>query len=495
MKTDDASPFTLVISNARVVMLWKVVEYTGLALFIIIVPRLMGPKLYGSFAVLFSLIGLLSMASGLGMQNTFGRFVPEYEALGDRSKTRALFTQIFCIRALFAGFLGLLAFLFFLPRLLPEATSLTLAVGTGGFLFGVLALTCYQLFFGLNLLGRWLIKDALIIPILIILLIALSERLNLERAAFALLVTQLGILLFGLFLARSFFTFDRSILNFSFIFSHLRFSLLFFAANLSLMVVFRGGEVIVKLFSGQSTEVAFFNIANSVAIACYGLIGQFIVMIRPSLTTLHVSKEEEKKVYLMGYTLKYLTIASFLLIFTVHILGVWGIERILGEQYLPVVNNLKVIIFGLIPVAIIRTGGSLAMLHKHAHKFIPVTVGALVIFILTAVFLVPRSGSHGASIAMVLALGSAAAITFYQFSLVKVLEVALFWRQIFVGIIPLGVIAWPTTLSVPIDLAAVVLYISLLFLGKVLDTNDIQKISKVVGFKNVFTTDSNNKIS
>ena len=79
-------------------MFWKSVEYVGLAAFILIVPRLMGPELYGRFALLFSLIGLLMLVIGLGALSIFGRFIPQYEAQGEKSKIQALFVELFFVR-------------------------------------------------------------------------------------------------------------------------------------------------------------------------------------------------------------------------------------------------------------------------------------------------------------------------------------------------------------------------------------------------------------
>ena len=476
MQTDATSLPTLAIGKTRILLIWKLVEYAGLALFIVIVPSVMGPDLYGRVAVLLSFIILLTMVTGLGGLPMFGRFIPQYEAQGEKSKTQALFVQLFWARALVAGLLSIV-FLFLFPLILPEASPRTVLAGAGAFLFGALSVTCYQLFYGMNALGRWLSQEALTKLLFLILLISLGGMQSLEGAAFALLGTQLGFLLLGLFWTRSYFTLSSSAFNFSFLFSHLGFGLSFFAAGLLLMAVWRGGEVFVLLFSGQRAEVAFFNVANAVAIAFYGLISQLAAMIIPSVTTLHVFGEARKMNALLGYSLKYLTIASFSFLFVVHGLGSWAVEVTMGAQYFPVVANLKLLAFGLLPLGLISTGISMAMVHKQPGKVLRVTGGALVTFVLVSAVLIPHAGSYGASAAVALALGGAGVITYHQFPLAQVLAVARFWRLVFLGLIASGVLVLPLT-PVSTGLLAVVLFISLLFSGNVISAREILKISQ-----------------
>lgn len=479
MQIDGAFRPTLALGQARAVIIWKLIGYVGLGLFIVIVPRAMGPDLYGRVAGLLSLISLLTLLTGLGAIPMFGRFIPQYEAQGEKSKTQALFVQLFCVRALVAGLLAMV-FLFLFPLLVPEASPLTVVAGGAALLFGALALTCYQLFYGLNALGRWLSQEALTNSLFLILLIALGAWQSLERAALALFGTQLGLLLLGLFWTRSFFTFRRSAFHFSFLFSHLRFGLPFFVAGMLLMAVWRGGEVMVLFFSGQKAEVAFFNVANAMAMTFAMLIGQLTIMIIPSLTTLHISGKEEEVDTWLGASLKYLTIASFLFLFVVHALGAWAVGRIMGEQYLPVVANLKMLAIGLLPLGLIRSGISIAMVHKQPGKVLWVTAGALVTFVLAAAVLVPRAGSYGASAAVALAFGTAAVITYHQFPLAPVLAVARFWRVMLLGLVALGALALPSPPLVPVGILTIVFYVWLLFWGKVVSVREIRQIGRAL---------------
>jgi O-antigen/teichoic acid export membrane protein len=474
-----ASGPALVTGQAKVVTILKLVEYVGLVLFAVIVPRMMGPDLYGRFAAFLSSIALLTIAGGLGVIRMFGRFVPEFQVQKEMSKSQVLFTQVFFVRFLIALLLAVAFFLFF-PRLLPKTSTLIIAVGAGAFFLGLTASTFYEFQHGLNNLGKWLSQDSLLKVFLLIGILVLGGGHNLGRAVLSLFLAQLGFFLLGLFWTRSYFTFGKSVLSFSFFYKHLLFGLLFFSANVLLMVVWRSGEVVLLLFSGEVAEVTFYNLANLVIITVAGLIGQLGVMLTPSLTTFHTSGEQERVNAWLGYSLKYLTIASFSFLFIIHIVGPWLVKLVWGKEYLPVVANLKVLALGLLAFPLVRTGVSLAILLKQPVKVLQVTAAALVTFLLAAAILVPRSGSYGVSQAVALALGVAGVGTYLQFSLAQVLAFACFWRNLILGFVALSALALTSTPPLLLGLIAFVLYIMLLFGGKVVSAKEIRRIGQVL---------------
>lgn len=70
----------------------------------------------------------------------------------------------------------------------------------------------------------------------------------------------------------------------------------------------------------------------------------------------------------LGISLKYLTIASFSFLFVVHTLRAWAVGEILGEEFLPVAANLKMLAFAILPGALVRTGISLSVIHRKSAK-------------------------------------------------------------------------------------------------------------------------------
>ena len=190
----------------------------------------------------------------------------------------------------------------------------------------------------------------------------------------------------------------------------------------------------------------------------------------------HVTGENEKVNFLLGYTLKYLTIASFSFLFAVHAFGAWVLGGVLGEQYLSVVDNLKVFALGLLPLALVRTGFSMATVHRQPSKILRTTAPSLVTFIVAAAILVPHAGSYGAASAVALALAVAGVITFYQFPLNPVLAAANYWRHVLFGLAAMGILVVPSFSVIPMGLIAIMGFFVLLFVGKVISIGELRQI-------------------
>ena len=421
------------VGATRAVAFWKVAEYAGLISFTILAPRLMGPAGYGSFAALLSLVGLLTVASTLGGHATLGRFVPEFELRAERERTRLLFTRIFALRVLASTTLALL-FLFLYPRIAPEASRSMVLYGAGAILCAALGSTCYQLFYGLNALGRWMTHDGLARGLLLGLLLLPQGGPGPAQAVRALFLTELSLLLLGLFWARGYFTTARDASGGgSILLGQLRFGLLLFLANLGLMTVWRGGETALLLLSGTPAEVAYYSVASAITLALTVLVAQLASIITPTVTAFHFAGESDRRDAWLGQSLKWLTIACFVVLFVVYGASGDATGLLLGPEYAPVASNLRILVLALLPVAFIRTGMSLSVIHTQPGRSVQVAAIGLAVFVLASVVLIPVFHSSGASWAVVAAAAASGATTYFRFSMAPLLELASFWRVIGLG--------------------------------------------------------------
>jgi len=480
LKIDSNYDQYLAINYTRKVLIWKAIEYIGLLIFIMFVPPMMGPNLYGKFALLLSIIGLITLATGIGVQQIFGRFIPEYITIENHIKVQNLFIQILSLRT-FVAIIGTVLFLVLFPKLLPKISIYTLIFGSGALLLGIILVTLYQFLYGLDNLDKWLSNISLSKLTLVVLILAIGGWTSLERATIALFINQLVFATIGILWTRQYLKLNNTTFQFSFLYSHLNFGLLFFIANLLFMLVWRGGELIVFLLTKQSIEVAFFSITNFSVIALASLIAQLSNTIIPSSMKSMVTGEKEKVKSLMGYTLKYLTILSFSFIFIVYILGSFVVKLLLGKEYLPVVDSLKILSLSLIPITFIRICLSKAVIRKEPVKAIKVTAGALLTFIIVSIFIVPHYGSSGACLAIVIAMAIAGFIAYSQFYTAPILAEAHFWKLIIMGFIAMSVMFIPIQPALAMGILSIVIYLALILLGKVISTNEIQQISQVFG--------------
>lgn len=465
--------------HTRTVLGWKAIEYGGLALFTLVVPRMMEPERYGSFAAVMGAVGLLTMFSGMGAQATYGRFVPQYTGAGRPDRVRHLFMELLGVRVL-AGLAlgGLLAV--GLPYLLPEASAGMALVAGATVVAGAASLACFQFFYGLNRLRRWLVRDALVRPVVVALLFLGGGLAALDRAVLALLAAEAGFLVIGLSWARGYFTLEPWEGGRADLAAHLRFGLYFFGANLLLMAVWRGGEVTVVALSTERAQVGFFSIANAVAMAFGALIGQLAGMLIPSLSTLHVSGERQRAHAWLGYSLKYLTIATFSFVLVVDAVGEWAVRWALGTAYLEVVPNLKVLVIGLLPLALVRTAVNHAIVEKRPVHAMAVAGAGLATFVGLAFALVPSLGGFGASLSVAGALAAAGWVAYRQFAPGDVLAEARFWRVVLPGVPALALTALPGVPALAAAALALGLYGGLLLGARAVTLDELRRLARAV---------------
>ncbi len=412
----DTAALSTIVSNppaqAGTVLVWKSIEYLGLAFFLVSVPRWMGPEIFGRFAVLNATLQILMMLNGLGALVTFGRFVPEYAAQGVE-RVRALFMQVLLLRTTVALLLAM-ALVGSLPKLLPDATLPTRIGLAGALVAAAIASTCFQVFYGLNQLGRWLANGSSKRLVLIGMLALIGGWASLERAGLALFATELVMVALGLYWARGFFALRREVFQMRQLIGHLRFSLPFFATNLGLILIWRAGELTVMGFTGEPVEVAYFSLAASVVAAVSGLLGELAMMVIPRVTALQLSDQLEHGNRVLGLALKYLTIAGTLAMLSVYTVDAGLLSTLMGEGYAPVLSGLRLMVIALIPIGFVRIAMTSAVVRSQPQRSALLGAGLLLAFLVSAAVLVPENGSRGAALSLVVATTAAGAVGYAQ---------------------------------------------------------------------------------
>src|SRR5215510_1278418 len=80
MATNEAIQTT---KNLASVVLLKGAQYPIFILFMLLVPRMMGPEQYGQYALLISITAIVTALTDLGITEIYGRFVPEWRLQND----------------------------------------------------------------------------------------------------------------------------------------------------------------------------------------------------------------------------------------------------------------------------------------------------------------------------------------------------------------------------------------------------------------------------
>ena len=394
--------------SPRVIAGLKALEYLGLALFTILVPRSMGPEAFGSFAAVLAVVGLMIASTGLGAFMTFGRFVPEYLESDDEDAIRRLFTQLLAVRIAMAVGLGV-AVVGAVLVLVPE-------VGLGGaflaavaFCAGAVGTAGYQLLYGLNRLDLSIVRDAFGRVTLVAAIVLAGKSVSPLTAVALLAATEVLLASFALITCLPWLQLEALRSDMTEVTSALRFGAAFFGASLLLTSIWRGGEVTVAAMSIDRSEIGFYSLASAMAMAAAGLLSQVSSLLLPSATRLYVRGEEERFEAWMATSVRYVTLLAGLGAVAAFSFADVLLPVMLGPGFERVAPNLKVLALGLIPLGLIRTATSIAVVKKEARQIALVGVEGFVTFLVVVVLLVPRIGSLGASAAVAAAFGVAGA--------------------------------------------------------------------------------------
>lgn len=457
------------------VILWKGAEFIGLFLFLALIPRMMGPELYGDFAIMLSVLGLFILSNALGGLPVFGRFLPEFKANNQTTCIKGLFTQFFIFRLISALVLAVVLW-FFLTYLRPDFDAQVIIVLCVACVFGAVSLSCTHLFYGLNKMTPYLFHDSFSRMLLVLILLGYWSDIGLQISVYALTVIEVVLASVLVFLSRNYFSFYSARNQFPTFYKHLKFGLAFFASNLLLMVVWRSGEILISFFTAASEQVAYYHLSNSIFLALTALLGQVAAVLIPSINTLHSLGEHKERDQWLRLMFVYLTVVSVLALIVVNSIGQPVLLLLLGPGYSEVTANLCIILISIIPLNMVRLGITVAMVHSKTRDNLLVACVAMFSFIFSAVILIPMMAAKGASFSVVISSFIAAGFSFHRFKLWKVVEIPNFGKIIGVGIVCIGLIESNFYPRVEMGFISLVFFMTMMLLLRIVKVSEIRSM-------------------
>ncbi|MCP9484294.1 MAG: hypothetical protein MSC30_00370 [Gaiellaceae bacterium MAG52_C11] len=383
----------------------KALEGVTLVLLITLVPRLLGPAGYGSFAVALSIVTLGSAAAALGGPTWMSRFVPTVAAADRPALARALAFRSARWRL---GVCTLAALV---------ATALSLAdpdrFGVLTCLFVVLALVLdvaatlvYQVSLALGGVALWSLRYPIQNGVLVIGVPALYAGFGSDGALAGIALSSGCVLALGLLA----------------VVSPLRgtartsplppgaawFALIYGASGLFVQVLHRGGVVAVAVLAGSQVEAGFAAVSIGVALALTYVVWQAFTVDLPRLSA---SGEAGERADASIRRLAWLALA---LVVPVATAAAIALDRLVpalaGERYRGVGASLgpALAVVPLAPLTSAATQVS-ALRLRPLPRLLATAVGALV-FLAAAVALVPGHAAAGAATALLLGTCALAAV-------------------------------------------------------------------------------------
>ncbi len=320
------------LTHAAGVALMRVVEAGGGVMLITLIPRLMGPQVYGQFALLHSVSLWFSLLSGLGNTSVLTRYGPEFLERGDREGLTRLASVMLVWRGL--GGLGATAAFLALAWIwlgdLDWRVILMMGISVG--VRSVANLT-YALSLGLNEAAKWGVSEmcrrGLLAPVSWI----GFQWDGLRGAAAAFLLLEVFVLLLGLWWRRDCLDGKYLKVDLEYLRPYLKYGAGFVGATLLFTLYTRAGGPLVKVLSSRYEDVAQFSVAFGIYLtAAYAMVAVFQAM-APKFTTLELRGD---KAALRRWTSRLLAISA--VVGVAGAAGAWIHARplavwALGKQY------------------------------------------------------------------------------------------------------------------------------------------------------------------
>lgn len=382
-----------------------------LALLVTLVPRILGPGDYGSFAVGLGLITLGSSALALSGPVVMSRFVAAAPAVERAALARALALRTLRWRAagLGAGVVVAAALVLVDPaRFAALPTALVLAA----IILDAPATVAFQVALALGHTAAWSFRYPMQNALIVVAVPALHAAAGLEGALAAIALSSAAALAAGLVLvaqplrgARRSAEVPRGVS---------RFALLQGWSNLLVQVQHRGVVVAAALLAGPRTEAGYAALAGGAAIAVTYAVWQLFTVTTARFAALSSVDPDAASAELRRLAQVALLVAIPVALSAVALTPVL-LRALLGAEF-SAAKTAFAPALAAIPLAALTgaTGGAAAIQLRPAARLWTTVAGA-VAFVATAAALVPSLGAAGATGALLAGTAAAALAGFALF--------------------------------------------------------------------------------
>lgn len=469
------------VRNAGWVLVQRLLHAGSGLVFALLVPRLMGPDVYGRYSLLSSLSVWILLFSSLNLTDVIGRFVPELILRDDRDGLQRLWSDLFTVRlasaALAAGvFLGITALW------LRDLDTAILATVATMILVRAVADLVFAAFVGFNQAGRWQLGETVRQWLSVGLVIVGYNLGALQGAVAGLLLTELIVLALGTRWIRARLSRPALRLDVQRSLPYLRFGLIFFVSGLFHTALGGSAEALVRAITGDYAQVGYVGLAWRVFMTIAMAIPQLSSAFIPLLSTLHAQGQSEAVKVWLERLLRYALVGGVLATLGVLFLAEDVVPVVLGAEFSPAAGNLMWLILTLIPMAYGTAARAVAVTYVRPRLALQAAAVHLIAFWLLALPLVAWLGGVGSSISMFAAWAVYAAL--FTWSSRRVLRYSVRGSALVVG---LGVLFLPLLLLRSSWLINVCLfgisasgYLSILFVMRVVTADEVAQLWRAV---------------
>lgn len=462
------------VRNAGWLVAQRGVHVLSGVVFAIVVPRLMGPTTYGQYALLASLAAWFVLLGTLGFAQIMGRFVPQFILQGSQASLRKFLSDLLTVR-LFSGTIVAALYLLVMTLWLPEMDRLLLILLTGSVLLRGVTFYFFSIFLGLNQAARWASEQVLQRWLLLILLPLGFVLGGLRGACAGLLLADFIMLVIGVWWSKPHLAWPALRVNIRALAPYLQFGAIFFGTNLLTTAVQRSGEPLVRLVSGDYSQVGYYGAAASAYHSIALAMGQLTLSFAPLFTTLQTQGNVESLRTWIKRLLKLLAVAGVMVSFGAILLANDLVSFVFGPAYRPMAANLAPFALTLLPLGLSSVASVLALTHDRPMSTLIASGLKLAVFWGLGLPLVTALGSLGASWAMLIA--TLAQAGYLAWRLWDVLRAAMrpWWWTLGLGALTLPLVALKssTVTNMMVYAAFALIYCTALFALRIMTPVEI----------------------
>jgi O-antigen/teichoic acid export membrane protein len=473
------------VRNAALMIGQRGVQMVGGFLFFALVPRVMGPSVYGRFALITSLALWFALGSGLGFAGATARYIPQFLARGDREGVRRLIGNLLTLR-LGSGAAAAAVYLVVAIVLWDDLDRGVLAIVAASVLVQGVSSFLFANFLGFNKAGHAAVGDALRRWLLLLLVLPGFHWGGLKGAAVAVLATDLVVAALGLWWSRPLPTKVHLWPDFPFLARFLRFGMAYLGTQWFYIAFEGSGEPLVRAFAGSYAQVSYFGLAQSVYLAAASMPSQLMLAFAPLLSGLRDRGQTEALTQWISRLLKCLAAGAVLLVFGMVFMSDLFVALVFGDRYTAVAPNLVILSFAVLMLTLGSVSSVRALVQERPGLPFEAGVLRLAVFWSAGPPLVARWESLGACVAVVAAASAHALYLTWR------IRDAPGSRQLTAWLIPigLGAIFLPlasfrssSVWSIAAYLLFVAAYLSTLFGLRVLTMPELRSLVSLVGLR------------
>lgn len=382
-----------------------VFRLAGLALIFLLhvmLARLMGPKQYGNYIVIITVINILMVVSLFGLDSSTMKFLPAYVSRNNFSAASGFVKFARRTVMLLAVICSVLLFIFLLTKAKKFGSTLS-----EGYFWGILLLPFLALIYQSSAILRALNKyKSSLIPVFFLLPITTgviclyyynsNNHLNVDAAMLIYLCSTMAVCYFTVKKAkkamRDYTTEDRSYVPKEWLSVS---GILFLTTSLDLLL--RQSDILMVSYFMNNTNAGYYAVAARLAtLTALGLsVADYVFM--PKISALYEGRQLLKLQDLVKNASLQILSITLPILFTLIIGGKW-ILGLFGPQYADAYLVLVILLCGQIVNSFTGMVGGLMTMTGHQRAFLILYVLAFGIQISLNIILIPSFGITGAAI-------------------------------------------------------------------------------------------------